>query len=39
LKYFRDEYVAHIEGGGSPFDPRDSMLTAGPNGREGTQPS
>ena len=28
IKYFRDEYVAHVEGGGCPFDPRDSMLTA-----------
>ena len=26
IKYFRDEYVAHIEGGGCPFDPRASML-------------
>jgi NADH-quinone oxidoreductase subunit F len=26
IKYFRDEYVAHIEGGGCPFDPRESML-------------
>ena len=26
LKYFRDEYVAHVEGGGCPFDPRESML-------------
>ena len=30
IEYFRDEYVAHVEGGGCPFDPRDSMLT--PNG-------
>ena len=22
IKYFRDEYVAHIEGGGCPFDPQ-----------------
>ena len=28
IKFFRDEYVAHVEGGGCPFDPRDSMLTA-----------
>ena len=28
IKYFRDEYVAHIEQGSCPFDPRDSMLTA-----------
>jgi NADH-quinone oxidoreductase subunit F len=27
IQYFRDEYVAHVEGGGCPFDPRDSMLT------------
>ncbi len=31
IKYFRDEYVAHVEQGGCPFDPRDSMLT--PNGK------
>jgi len=29
IKYFRDEYVAHVERGGCPFDPRDSMLMAG----------
>ncbi len=28
IAHFRDEYVAHVEGGGCPFDPRDSMLTA-----------
>ena len=28
IQYFRDEYVAHVEGGGCPFDPRESMLTA-----------
>ena len=28
LKHFRDEYVAHVTGGGCPFDPRDSMLMA-----------
>jgi NADH-quinone oxidoreductase subunit F len=28
IRYFRDEYIAHVEGGGCPFDPRDSMLTA-----------
>jgi NADH-quinone oxidoreductase subunit F len=28
VKYFRDEYVAHVEGGGCPFDPRKSMLAA-----------
>lgn len=31
IQYFRDEYVAHVEGGGCPFDPRDSMLI--PNGK------
>jgi NADH-quinone oxidoreductase subunit F len=30
IQYFRDEYVAHIEGGGCPFDPKLSMLA--PNG-------
>ena len=28
IQFFRDEYVAHIEGGGCPFDPRESMLAA-----------
>ena len=28
LQYFRDEYVAHIEQGGCPFDPFESMLMA-----------
>ena len=28
LKYFRDEYQAHLTGGGCPFDPRDSMLVS-----------
>jgi len=28
IALFRDEYIAHVEGGGCPFDPRDSMLTA-----------
>ncbi len=28
IKHFRDEYLAHVEGGGCPFDPRDSMLVA-----------
>jgi NADH-quinone oxidoreductase subunit F len=28
IKFFRDEYVAHVEGGGCPFDPRESMLEA-----------
>ena len=28
IKYFRDEYVAHVEQQGCPFDPRDSMLVA-----------
>lgn len=32
IKYFRDEYVAHVENGRCPFDPRDSMLT--PNGSD-----
>ena len=27
LRYFRDEYLAHVTGGGCPFDPRESMLT------------
>ncbi len=27
LKYFYDEYVAHVEQGGCPFDPRESMLS------------
>ena len=31
IQYFRDEYIAHVEGGGCPFDPRDSMLN--PNGK------
>jgi NADH-quinone oxidoreductase subunit F len=30
IQFFRDEYVAHIEGGGCPFDPKLSMLA--PNG-------
>ena len=25
IKFFRDEYVAHIEGGGCPFDPKLSI--------------
>ena len=28
IKHFRDEYVAHVEQRGCPFDPRDSMLVA-----------
>jgi NADH-quinone oxidoreductase subunit F len=28
LKYFRHEYLAHVTGGGCPFDPRDAMLMA-----------
>ena len=28
LKYFRDEYVAHFEHGGCPFDPHLSTLAA-----------
>jgi NADH-quinone oxidoreductase subunit F len=27
IKYFRDEYVAHLDGG-CPFDPHASMLVA-----------
>jgi NADH-quinone oxidoreductase subunit F len=29
IQHFRDEYVAHVEGGGCPFDPRESMLNGG----------
>jgi NADH-quinone oxidoreductase subunit F len=29
LKYFRDEYRAHLTGGGCPFDPHQSTLMAG----------
>jgi NADH-quinone oxidoreductase subunit F len=28
IKHFRDEYIAHVEHKGCPFDPRDSMLMA-----------
>jgi NADH-quinone oxidoreductase subunit F len=28
IKYFRDEYLAHLDGGGCPFDPHASMLVA-----------
>ncbi len=28
IQYFRDEFVAHIEGGGCPFDPRESTIWA-----------
>jgi NADH-quinone oxidoreductase subunit F len=28
IKYFRDEYLAHLDGGGCPFDPHASMLAA-----------
>ncbi len=28
VQYFRDEYVAHFESGGCPFDPRASMVAA-----------
>jgi NADH-quinone oxidoreductase subunit F len=28
LKYFREEYQAHVTGSGCPFDPRDSMLVS-----------
>jgi NADH-quinone oxidoreductase subunit F len=26
IQYFRDEYLAHLQSGGCPFDPKDSML-------------
>ncbi len=29
LKYFRDEYVTHLDSGGCPFDPHRSTLMAG----------
>jgi NADH-quinone oxidoreductase subunit F len=29
IQHFRDEYVAHVEGGACPFDPRESMLNGG----------
>ena len=29
IKYFRDEYVAHLTGGGCPFDPARSTAWAG----------
>ncbi|TQC43846.1 NADH oxidoreductase (quinone) subunit F [Rhodococcus sp. WS4] len=29
IKYFRDEYLAHFERGGCPFDPHQSTLMAG----------
>jgi NADH-quinone oxidoreductase subunit F len=32
IKYFRDEYVAHVQQGGCPFDPRDAMLAAAMDG-------
>jgi NADH-quinone oxidoreductase subunit F len=28
VKYFREEYIAHVQQQGCPFDPRDSMLVA-----------
>ena len=28
IKYFRDEYIAHVTGGGCPFDPNKSTLFA-----------
>jgi NADH-quinone oxidoreductase subunit F len=28
IKYFRDEYLAHLDGAGCPFDPHASMLAA-----------
>ncbi|MFF0815113.1 NADH-quinone oxidoreductase subunit NuoF [Rhodococcus sp. NPDC003318] len=33
LRYFRDEYLAHFEMGGCPFDPARSALTAGAGAR------
>ncbi|WP_137724870.1 NADH-quinone oxidoreductase subunit NuoF [Prescottella subtropica] len=33
LKYFRDEYVAHVEGGGCPFDPDASRRDVSEGGR------
>ena len=36
LKYFRDEYLAHFEHGGCPFDPAASTLFAG-RGRAGSR--
>lgn len=38
IKHFQNEYIAHAEQGGCPFDPRDSMLTAGRNTAKGTGP-
>ena len=32
LEYFRDEYVAHAEQGGCPFDPAASTVFAAPTG-------
>ncbi len=32
VKYFRDEYIAHIEGKGCPLDPRAATLFADPAG-------
>ncbi|MEY4024068.1 MAG: hypothetical protein RLZ23_1029, partial [Actinomycetota bacterium] len=28
IKYFRDEYIAHLTNGGCPFDPAKSTLFA-----------
>lgn len=33
IKYFRDEYIAHLTNGGCPFDPVASTLFAGANAR------
>ena len=35
LEFFRDEYVAHVEHGGCPFDPAASTLFAPPNATQG----
>jgi NADH-quinone oxidoreductase subunit F len=34
IKYFRDEYLDHLKGGGCPFDPAASTLFAGTGARE-----
>ena len=31
IKYFRDEYIAHLTNGGCPFDPVKSTLFSGAN--------
>jgi NADH-quinone oxidoreductase subunit F len=35
LEFFRDEYVAHVEQGGCPFDPAASTLFAPSNATQG----